>query len=150
MNPIISFIASVFLIISLSSCTALTPKEEAIAKTKAIERYLEVVPTKVMINDMILKMAKTLPEEVQTKIMNDVVQKLNFELLETAMKKSMQKHFTLKEVNYMVATSLSPEGKSVIKKTGDYMADIMPVMQAEILRILTEKKKEMEKESTTE
>ena len=62
----------------------------------------------------------------------------------------MQKHFTLKEVNYMVATSLSPEGKSVIKKTGDYMADIMPVMQAEILRILTEKKKEMEKESTTE
>ncbi|MCK4492802.1 MAG: DUF2059 domain-containing protein, partial [Methylococcales bacterium] len=152
MKPIISFIASIFLMISLSSCASLTPKEEAIAKTKAIEHYLEVVPIKIMMNDMVLKMAKALPEKEQAEIINFVFQKLNFELLETVMKKAMQKHFTLKEVNYMVATSLSPEGKSVIKKTGDYMAEVMPVVQEEMFRVLTEKKKEMEMEmeSTTE
>ncbi len=150
MKKITLFISYTFLIISLSNCASLTPKEEAIAKTKAIERYLEAVPTKVMMDDMVLKIAKTMPKEEQVDFINFMTKQFNFKLLETTMKKSMQKHFTLKEIDYMVATSLSPEGKSVMKKMGDYMADLMPIIEVEVVRILTEKKKEKEKEGTIE
>ncbi|MCK5728474.1 MAG: DUF2059 domain-containing protein [Methylococcales bacterium] len=142
MKKIIITLSYILLVISLSSCATLTPEEKMAAKTKAIERYLEVVPTKVMMDDMALKLAKTIPEKEQAEFIDFMTKKFNMKLLEAAMKKSMQKRFTLPEIEYLIATSSSPEGKSVMKKMGDYMADIMPVIEAEVIRMLKEKKKE--------
>ncbi len=142
MKKIIITLSYILLVISLSSCATLTSEEKMAAKTKAIERYLEVVPTKVMMDDMALKLAKTIPEKEQAEFIDFMTKKFNMKLLEAAMKKSMQKRFTLPEIEYLIATSSSPEGKSVMKKMGDYMADIMPVIEAEVIRMLKEKKKE--------
>ena len=46
----------------------------------------------------------------------------------------MVKHFTTEELKALADFYGSPVGKSAMQKFGAYMADIMPVMQAEIMK----------------
>ena len=54
--------------------------------------------------------------------------------LNEAMLDSMEKRFTVAGLDALTKFYGSKEGKSVMQKFGLYMADVMPVMQAEIAK----------------
>jgi hypothetical protein len=47
---------------------------------------------------------------------------------------AMVKHFTTEELKALADFYGSPVGKSAMQKFGAYMADLMPTMQAEIMK----------------
>jgi hypothetical protein len=59
---------------------------------------------------------------------------LDIAALTKAMMDAMVKNFTTDELKALADFYGSPVGKSAMQKFGTYMADIMPVMQAEIIK----------------
>lgn len=63
---------------------------------------------------------------------------LRADFIERISIKSMVKTFTVREINAMAAFYGTPEGQSIQKKMGTYMAEVMPELQQEIGRALQE------------
>lgn len=129
------------------NATAQDQKDEFPDKEKlaAIEEYFKIVPTKKTMDDMAEKVAKTLPEFQRAQFLEMMTKEFNVELLESAAKKSMYKRFTLKEIKMLNEFYKKPEGLSIMEKMGDYMADIMPVIQSEMTRIMIKQTKSNKK-----
>ncbi len=100
----------------------------------AAERYLEVVPMDEMIADSVKKTSMNLPENQRRAYVNFMTQSVRVDVFGRAAVASMARHFTVRELNALADFYGSPEGRSVMKKFGDYMADIMPVLQQELQR----------------
>ena len=98
-----------------------TPENRA----KAAGEYLSLVPTKDLADDMAEKLAATVPEEKRE-----------------TFKSMLAKIFTVGELKAMIAYQSTPEGKSSLKKMGAYMADLMPVVQAELKKAMLARAKE--------
>lgn len=104
------------------------------AKTKAVERYLKLVPMRALMEDMTEAMAKNMPPAKATELRELLTKNLDIKALEDATRESMLKHFTAKEINALADFYGSPEGRSIMKKFGVYMAELQPVIQREILK----------------
>ena len=100
----------------------------------AAERYLEIVPMDEMIADSVKKTSMNLPENQRRAYVNFMTQSVRVDVFGRAAVASMARHFTVRELNALADFYGSPEGRSVMKKFGDYMADIMPVLQQELQR----------------
>jgi hypothetical protein len=100
----------------------------------AAQSYLEVVSMKDMMRDMVAESAKNLPENVRPSYVQYMTKTVRVEVLESAALASMAQHFTVKELKALATFYGSPEGRSAMKKFGAYMADVMPVIQQEMLR----------------
>jgi hypothetical protein len=59
---------------------------------------------------------------------------LDIAALTKAMIDSMVKHFSTEELKALADFYGSPVGKSAMEKFGAYMADIMPTIEAEIMK----------------
>jgi len=59
---------------------------------------------------------------------------LDIAVLTKAMTDAMLKHFTTDELKALADFYGSPVGKSAMQKFGAYMADVMPAIQAEMLK----------------
>ncbi len=108
------------------------------AKISAIEKYLQIMPVQELLDDMAIKVVKTLPDENREAFIDLMTNKFDIKVLESAMIKSMYKHYTLNEIEALIDFYGKPEGKSIMRKMGDYMADIMPIIQSEVVRITSE------------
>ena len=73
-----------------------------------------------------------------------MTKELDVTKLSNAMRNSMVARFTVGEIDALADFYGSPEGKSVMKKLGLYMADVMPVIEAETMRAV-ERVKEVPK-----
>jgi hypothetical protein len=100
----------------------------------AARSYLEVVSMKDMMRDMVAESAKNLPENVRPSYVQYMTKAIRVEVLESTALASMAQHFTVKELKALATFYGSPEGRSAMKKFGAYMADVMPVIQQEMLR----------------
>src|SRR4029077_17297639 len=98
------------------------------------ERYLQVSPPKALFEDMADKMAETLPADQLDQIKKIITTQVDIAALSKAMIDAMVKNFTTEELKALADFYGSPVGKSAMQKFGAYMADIMPVMQAEIMK----------------
>lgn len=133
-----NLILSVVLLIFLSACAGL--KKEAAdtpenRKAQA-EKYLQVNSFEEMLNDSVSEMSKQIPEENRQKFVDGMKGGIQVDALKTVAIESMTKHFTVKELEALTAFYGSPEGKSVMKKFGAYMADVMPVIQQQVMQAL--------------
>ena len=97
-------------------------------------RYLKATPPKEMFEDMAEEMAKTMPPEARADFKAIMLKHLDIEALTQIMKDSMIKNFTADELKSLADFYGSPVGKSAMKKFGTYMADVMPSIQAEVLK----------------
>jgi hypothetical protein len=59
---------------------------------------------------------------------------LDIAALSKAMTDAMAKHFTTEELKALADFYGSPVGKSAMQKFGAYMADLMPIIQAEMIK----------------
>jgi hypothetical protein len=107
-------------------------------RRQAAERYLQVVPPADLMKDGAEKLAESLPEAARDDFIRSMTRDLDIARLSDAMMQSMVKHFTVAEIDALTQFYGSLEGRSVMKKFGLYMADVMPVMQAEIERVVQE------------
>src|SRR5215467_4290600 len=103
-------------------------------RRKEAERYLQVSPPKTLFEDMADKMAETLPADQREQFKKMMTTQIDIAALSKAMTDAMVKDFTTEELKALADFYGSPVGKSAMKKFGAYMADIMPVVQAEIMK----------------
>ncbi len=97
------------------------------------ERYLQATP-KALFEDMADKMAANLPTDQRDQFKKLMTSQLDIAALTKAMIDAMVKHFTTEELKALADFYGSPVGKSAMQKFGAYMADIMPTMEAEIMK----------------
>ena len=103
-------------------------------RRREAERYLQVSPPKALFEDMADKMAETLPADQREQFKKVMTTQVDIAALSKAMTDAMVKNFTTEELKALADFYGSPVGKSAMKKFGAYMADIMPVVQAEIMK----------------
>ncbi len=122
--------------------TAVADSEEN--RLAAAKQYLEVSPPQEMLTEMTGKVVKMLPEKSQ-KVFLEVMQSKSLqEATYNITLKALVKHFTVSELKAMSAFYGSPEGRAIHKKFGDYMTDVMPQVNKEVLAALQKVKPEQE------
>lgn len=110
-------------------------------RTAQINRYLAATPISDMMRDMADAMAMNLPPSDRAAFRDVLTKYINHDVLATAMAQAMSKHFTANELEALADLYSSPVGKSAMSKMGVYMAEVMPVVQAEVLRAFGEAEK---------
>ena len=126
---------SVLLItICLQSASLVAATDTPEARRREAERYLQAAPPKAMLEDIADKMAVNLPAADREKFKQMLTTQLDIPALTKAMTDAMIKHFTADELKALADFYGSPVGKSAMQKFGAYMADVMPAMQAEIVK----------------
>ena len=134
---------SKFLIVTLCclptafNLVAQTPPDTPENRRKEAQRYLQVTPPKELFADVADKMAVNVPPEQRQKFKETLTSSLDVDALTKAMTDAMVKHFTTEELKALADFYGSPVGKSAMKKFGSYMADVMPALQAEIMKAQT-------------
>ena len=103
-------------------------------RRREAERYLQVSPPKALFEDMADKMAANLPPDQREQFKRVMTTQLDIAALSKAMIDAMVKTFTTDELKALADFYGSPVGKSAMQKFGTYMAYIMPVLQAEIIK----------------
>lgn len=104
------------------------------ARRREAERYLQVSPPKALFEDMADKMAANLPPDQREQFKRMMTADLDVAALSKTMTDAMVKHFTTDELKALADFYGSPVGKSAMQKFGAYMADLMPALQAEIIK----------------
>ena len=120
------------LIISCSFVLSATDTPET--RRREAERYLQASPPKAMFEDVADKMAANLPADQRDQFKRVMTTQLDIPALSKAMMDAMVKNFTTEELKALADFYGSPIGKSAMQKFGAYMADVMPVVQAEIMK----------------
>ena len=103
-------------------------------RRREAERYLKAIPPKALFEDMADKMAANLPPDQRDKFKEMMIGDLDVAAISKAMTDAMVKHFTTEELKALADFYGSPVGKSAMQKFGAYMADVMPAIQAEMLK----------------
>ncbi len=103
-------------------------------------RYLEATPPKQLLADMAKSMGATLPAAQRDKVMTMFTTNLDIDAVTKGMEDSLVKTFTAEELKAMADFYGSPVGRSVMSKMGTYTADLMPVMQAQMVKALSNTK----------
>lgn len=127
-------IIALLIILLASSVFVLSATDTPETRRHEAERYLQANPPKAMLADMADKMAPNLPADQREQFKRVMTTQLDVAALTKAMTDSMVKHFTTEELKALADFYGSPVGKSAMQKFGAYMADIMPVMQTEIMK----------------
>lgn len=138
-------IVCMLLLVGLPDVFAGDVKDTPNNRQAAAERYLGVAPIENMMKEAVESTSKNLPEEQRKTFVEFMNKSLRIDVLENSIVSSMAKHFTLGELNALTAFYGSPEGKSAMKKYGAYMSEVMPVIQQEMSRAVSEYKATQEK-----
>src|SRR5216110_2195903 len=104
------------------------------ARRHEAERYLQAVPPKALFEDMADKMSANLPPDQRAQFKAAMTSQLDIAGITKAMTDAMVKHFTTEELKALADFYGSPVGKSAMQKFGAYMSDLMPTIQAEIMK----------------
>ena len=96
--------------------------------------YLQLSPPKALFEDMADKMAAVLPADQRDQLKKLMTTQVDVAALSKAMTDAMVKNFHNRRAEGVGRFYGSPVGKSAMQKFGAYMADIMPVVQSEIMK----------------
>jgi hypothetical protein len=118
-------------------------------RRQAAERYTAVTDLSKMLADMTNAVTQNLPEEKRADFKDLMTKHVRIDALREAMLIVMVKHFTTRELNALADFYGSREGKSAMAKFGVYMADVMPMVQAEMQHAVDESRAELEKKPGT-
>src|SRR6266487_3552206 len=126
--------SALLLTLCASSTLVLSATDTPETRRREAERYLQATPPKAMFEDMADKMAANLPPADREKFKQMLTSQLDIPALTKAMTDAMVKHFTTEELKALADFYGSPVGKSAMQKFGAYMAEVMPTMEAEIMK----------------
>ena len=124
---VVSFILSCTTVSLIAGDTPESRRHEA-------ERYLQAVPPKALFEDMAEKMSANMPPDQRAQFKAAMTSQLDVPAITKAMTDAMVKHFTSEELKALADFYGSPVGKSAMQKFGAYMSDLMPTIQAEMMK----------------
>ena len=124
---VVSFILSCTTVSLIGADTPESRRHEA-------ERYLQAVPPKALFEDMAEKMSANMPPDQRAQFKAAMTSQLDVPAITKAMTDAMVKHFTSEELKALADFYGSPVGKSAMQKFGAYMSDLMPAIQAEMMK----------------
>jgi len=127
-------VAIVLLTLFTSSAFVLSATDTPETRRHEAERYLQAAPPKALFEDMADKIAVNLPADQRQQFKQMITADLDIPALTKAMIDAMVKHFTTDELKALADFYGSPVGKSAMQKFGAYMADLMPIIQAEMMK----------------
>lgn len=113
-------------------------------REKEAKRYLQATPPKAMFEDMAEKVAYNLPPEKREEFKSLLTRHLDIEALTELMTTAMVNNFTADELGALADFYGSEVGKSSVAKFGAYMADVMPGLQAEMIKAQTKANRELQ------
>jgi hypothetical protein len=105
-------------------------------ETRIIEaqRYAATTPADELFANATESMAMNLPPDQRPRYRALMNKHLDVDRLTQVMIDAMVRHFTTDELSALADFYGSKEGKSAMAKFGPYMADVMPIIQAEMLK----------------
>lgn len=131
----IAILAVLPLLLSQNIISAEISLENTLENREAqAERYLEVNSAREIFQDIAARTQNALPESERESFLNMLTKHLDLEVLNDTMSQSLIKHFTAKEIAVLADFYSQPEAKSAMSKMGIYMADIMPIVQMEMIK----------------
>lgn len=110
-------------------------EDSPMARAAQADRYLKAMPPKEMFEDLAGQMSQNMPPEQAQQFRDAMMKEVDLAALEKAMKAAMVKNFTAAELNALADFYGSEVGKSAMSKFRPYMADLMPALQAEMLKV---------------
>lgn len=123
-------------VLILLASTALAFEDTKENREKECERYLKATPPAEIMQNMAEKMAMNFPPEQRQEFKDVMTKHLDLRALTKAMKEGMVKHFTADELKALADFYETPVGKSAMAKMGDYSADVMPTIEAEVMKAM--------------
>lgn len=129
----------VVLLACLFAFSAHAQPEDAAAKQQMVERYFASFPVEENVREIATEIAKTMPENERAAFIDFMARQVDFSVIMAAAKKSFQTRFTLEELTALTEFMESPAGRSSMGKMKYYMADVMPVIQAEVVKALKQR-----------
>ncbi len=130
------FRATVLVLLLVIGSTAVAQTDTPEERAKAVESYFREISMRDLMNDMVKEVSKRMPPEQRSAFENALLKNVRLEVLETAAKESLARHLTVAEINAFTEFMRRPEGKSAMNKMKYYMADLMPVIQQELMRAI--------------
>lgn len=134
------------LLIAGAPALAGEPPDTLETRMAAAQRYAAAANMPKMLDDSFKAASMNLPEADREKFLALTKKYVKTESLEAMTITAMVKHFTTKELDALANFYGSPEGQSAMAKLGTYMAEVMPQVQAEMLRAVQEMQKELQAE----
>ncbi|RPI16503.1 MAG: DUF2059 domain-containing protein [Acidobacteriales bacterium] len=113
-------------------------------RAAAAQRYLKAVPPSELVADTLDRVASQVPDDRREEFKKALAKVVKSERIEKLTREALIKHFTVREINALTAFYGSPEGRSITKKFGAYLADVMPAMQQELSNAIEEIHKEIQ------
>jgi hypothetical protein len=124
----------VAIVCGLAVSAAAQPADTPENRRAAAARYIAAIPVETMVTDMIDGMTAQQPPANRSAFKTMMRKLMRVDFIERITVDGMTKHFTVQEIDAMTRFYASPEGQSITKKFGPYMADIMPAIQQEVIR----------------
>ena len=135
----------VLLVGFLFIATCATAMEDSAGNRAAqAERYLQATPPKAMFEDMAEKVAYNLPPEDRDEFKAILTKHLDIDALTHSIKKALINNFTADELCSLADFYGSEVGKSAMSKFGAYMAEVMPDIQAEMMKAQAKTNRELQ------
>lgn len=107
------------------------------------EKYMQVFSMENMMHDVIRESSTNYPEIYRGRYVNLMKKYIDVDVLERAMLAALVKNFTVSELNALANFYGSDVGKSVMKKFGTYMADVMPAIQMQVIKAQSDVEREL-------
>ena len=106
------------------------------ARVQAVDRYFKEVSMRDMMTEMVTEVSKQLPPEQRSAFETALLRNLRLDVVETAARQSLARHLSVEEIDTFTEFLRRPAGKSAMGKMKFYLADLMPVVQDEIVRAI--------------
>lgn len=116
--------------------------EDMDARVAAAKKYEEIVPVEKMMQDVALEMEKNPQLNLPKGELGKIFSAMDMVGLREQIVQSMAKSFTVEEIEMLTEFYSKPEGKSVMQKMPEYMADVMPYIQQSVSQALMEVQKQ--------
>jgi len=133
------------LFLAMTPVAALAMEDTPENRAAQVDRYLKAIPPETMIADMTEKVAKSMPPEQGRLYVSMLTKHMDMAAFTQAERSALIKWFTADEVLAMAEFYASPAGKSIMKKMGDYTAELMPTIQTELMKAAQAAQAEMQK-----
>lgn len=106
----------------------------------AAKHYVKEISIQNIFQSVVYEMAMEIPEKKREEFMKFMDKAFQIQELENVVVTTMVKHFSLNEIEALSDAENTLEDLSMRKKFNTYIADVMPLIEQEIIRALKESK----------
>lgn len=128
MKPL--FFLSIFAVTTL----AFALEDNVENRQSQAKRYLEANPPKTMAQELADQTVSLLPEAERKPYLDMLTKHLDVAVISQSMDAALVKYFTANELEVLANFYSNPDAKAAMAKMDLYTAEILPVLQAEMLK----------------